>query len=263
MSYFPLIRAPGCTGWTTINNYPPNNWEVKECPDKYIIVSWVSGEKWTNECLGVLAPGQSKTFTTDEMLSVTGTEAIPFLSLTRSIPDRECESLPLINEPTTYTPAWRASIGLDSGRSRTCYQGEIDPFPDTASLLTFSPFIQYGENIENYLLFLNLERAGKTRTSAIEVYDAACPEDMLGEIEAKNNNLTVIDLNVFQFSNTQLPVIINRSLAGIPLYFSRTSDGSELSMEHTHPPASLVIHGERWAAQRIIKEKWFNKLKNH
>jgi hypothetical protein len=48
-------------------------------------------------------------------------------------------------------------------------------------------------------------------------------------------------------------------MAAIPLYFSMDQEGQHLSLEHTHPPASLVIHGNRWAVQRSIKENWITK----
>jgi len=52
---------------------------------------------------------------------------------------------------------------------------------------------------------------------------------------------------------------ICRGLAGIPLYFSRTVDGVYLSLEHTHPPGSMVVHGRRWDIQKMLKNFWFKK----
>ena len=33
-----------------------------------------------------------------------------------------------------------------------------------------------------------------------------------------------------------------------------------LSLEHTHPPASFAVHGERFKVQAEIKKQWFNAL---
>jgi hypothetical protein len=49
-------------------------------------------------------------------------------------------------------------------------------------------------------------------------------------------------------------------MAAIPLYFSSAMDGAYLSLEHTHPPASLVVHGRRWEAQKMLKNRWFAKV---
>ena len=49
-------------------------------------------------------------------------------------------------------------------------------------------------------------------------------------------------------------------MAGIPLVleFAKTK---MLSLEHTHPPASFVVQGERFKVQSEIKYNWFNTLK--
>ena len=78
-------------------------------------------------------------------------------------------------------------------------------------------------------------------------------------IDVKNNDATIIPLDGLEFSSTDLPLIICRDMSAIPLYFSKTSDGTFLSLEHTHPPASYVIHGNRWAAQKILKKIWFSR----
>ena len=43
-------------------------------------------------------------------------------------------------------------------------------------------------------------------------------------------------------------------MAGIPFGFGISKKNNMLSMEHTHPPASFVIHGERFSIQKKIKE---------
>ena len=40
----------------------------------------------------------------------------------------------------------------------------------------------------------------------------------------------------------------------------KEKDKSIMTLEHTHPPASLVLHGNRNAIQGQIKSNWFNKL---
>ena len=69
----------------------------------------------------------------------------------------------------TKTPEWRATVGFSLGSSQTSYQGEINPFPEKGSLLTFHPFVQQ-TNIENYFVFVNLETSPIQRSSEIEIY---------------------------------------------------------------------------------------------
>jgi len=60
-----------------------------------------------------------------------------------------------------------------------------------------------------------------------------------------------------------LPLVVCLGMSGIPLYFSQSIDGRYLSLEHTHPPASTVVHGRRWDAQKILKQQWFSKASQH
>ena len=39
-----------------------------------------------------------------------------------------------------------------------------------------------------------------------------------------------------------------------------SEDKKMLSLEHTHPPASFAVHGERFKVQAEIKRQWFNAL---
>lgn len=50
-------------------------------------------------------------------------------------------------------------------------------------------------------------------------------------------------------------------MAGIPFGFGLNTNAPMLSLEHTHPPSSLTVHGNRFKSQKNIKTKWFNILK--
>ena len=125
-------------------------------------------------------------------------------------------------------------------------------------MLTFGPFLQFGASLENHLILLNVENSAVSRTSELEVFDAAglC---LKGRFKVRNNAANVIPLDGLDLGPEDLPLFICRGMAAIPLYFSRTRDGAFLSLEHTHPPASLVVHGKRWEAQKLLKNRWFAK----
>jgi hypothetical protein len=200
-----------------------------------------------------------KAYTRADVCAHVPDNVLPLLSLSlEPFPDRS-ESLPKAVQGTNM-PNWRATLGLVSPRASTCYQGELDPFPTPGSLLTFAPFMQYGLGIENYLLLLNLETSAQKRVSTIEIYNSAAPGRLCGNFEASNNAVSAVSLDAVDIGPDDLPVIICKGMSGIPLYFSKTSDGAHLSLEHTHPPASYVIHGKRWAAQKMLKNDWFARL---
>jgi hypothetical protein len=259
LSYYPILKAPGCQGWTTLCNFPPNNWETSDASEKFVNVTWLCDNGWKTENIGVLASGEVLTVSIQDIAGLITEGALPLLSLTVSKLPAYSGSLPRIDAARTTLPAWRATLGLSTTHASTSYQGEIDPFPTQGSFLTFGPFIQFGEGMENYLILLNIENSPIARTSQVEIYDAK-KTALKGTFEVRNNRATIIALDSLGFSPTDLPLIICQGMSAIPLYFSKTSDGSFLSLEHTHPPASYVIHGKRWEAQKILKNIWFSKV---
>ncbi len=259
MSYYPILNAPNCHGWTTLCNFPPNNWEVNDRRDKLINVTWSDGNTWQTRKIGELSYGAVRTMHIDDVKDYVPEDVMPLLSMTRENLPLQSDVLPL-NKPETIMPAWRAALGISTEHVQTSYQGEIDPFPSPGSLLTFCPFMQFAHDISNYLIFTNLEKSPVSREVIIEIYNANKPEKLLQTFEVKNNSATVIKLDGFEFNSEDLPLIVCKGMSGIPLYLTMLNDGTYLSLEHTHPPASYVIHGNRWGAQKIIKDRWFSMI---
>ena len=157
------------------------------------------------------------------------------------------------------TPEWRATVGFSLNNAQTSYQGEINPFPQRASLLTFHPFIQYNQ-VNNYLLFFNVEKLPFFREKEIEIFEANTKK-FVDKVKVKNNSSNLIPLDKYNFSQDQLPVFVCRSMAGVPFGLGISQNNEMLSLEHTHPPASFSVHGERFKVQSEIKRQWFNLLK--
>jgi hypothetical protein len=262
MPFYPILKAPGAKGWTTLCNFPPNNWETTSCRDRIVNVTWFSSEGWRTKNLGVLKPNAVRTVKADEIADVIPENALALLSLTAEALPESCEYMPELDSLRTNMPAWRASLGLSTEFSQTSYQGELDPFPPQGSLLTFGPFLQYGSDVENYLILLNLENSRTYRHADLEVYNAN-GATFLKSFQIRNIESNIIPLNGLGFQPGDLPMFICRNMSGIPLYFSRTVDGIYLSLEHTHPPASFVVLGKRSEAQKILKKYWFAKAAHH
>lgn len=260
VSYYPLLNLPDISGWTTIYNFPPNNWELLSCSDQWVNATFIHKNQWVTKNLGKLTANSVKTFTVGDLCQLASSRSLIFFSLTK-IPNYNHSSivLPKLNNHRTFTPVWRATIGLNSGFTQTSYQGEINPFPDNGTLLTFAPFLQYGNNIKNYLIFLNLEHNATFRTGKLHIYDA---NKMIHRktFVVQNNSANLIPLDDLDLLESDLPMIVCKDMAGIPLYLSRTIDGSFMSLEHSHPPASFVIHGKRIEFQRFIKNYWFSRI---
>lgn len=258
MSYFPLLNAPATNGWTDLHNFPASKWEIHRNRSRFIQLLWASEGHWHCANLGTLRAGESHRIEHHELTGLIPADATPFLALSQVELPSQIGSLPDSDLPKVYLPAWRATVGLATAFSHTSYQGEVDPFPASGTMLTFGPFLQIDSTIENYLLLLNLEKSPQPRTSELEAYtvDGRC----LAKFPVRNNHLNIIDLNRCGFQRDELPLFICRGMAGIPLYFSRTVDGNYLSMEHTHPPASMVLHGQRFEVQKQMKTRWLEKV---
>lgn len=209
--------------------------------------------------LGILVPNAMRTITAAEVAGMVPNNALALLSLTLTPPPAISESLPKLDILRTSVPAWRATLGLSTEAAQTSYQGEVDPFLPQGTLLTFGPFLQYGPGVENFLILLNVENSPVYRSSALEIYNTDGGE-LRKEFDVRTNDANIVPLDGLGFQPGDLPMFICRGMAGIPLYFSRTLDGAYLSLEHTHPPSSLVVHGKRWEAQKMLKHRWFNKV---
>jgi hypothetical protein len=258
--FYPLIKLDNFQGCTTIHNYPPNNWESIKFSDKYIYIIWLDNNIWRTNLYDVLKINNSIDISTKDLPAEYFINNIAFLYPSSILLNDKLSELPTENNFNTITPSWRATIGIESDRTKVSYQGEIEPFPEKASLLTFHPFLQYN-NFENFLLIINLINQPKVIESKIEIFNGYKGEFIDSQI-IKTNSATLLPLNKYNFKKSDLPFFINRTSSAIPFGFGYNTDKSILSLEHTHPPASLVLHGNRILIQSQIKSKWFNKLTN-
>lgn len=260
MSYYPLLKFWEYNGWVTLCNFAPNNWESSKHHDLIINLTWAFDSVWVSKSIGILPNGKVLTITNNDLPNDIPRDILLLLSLSVKPLPRNSNILPITDLSQTKIPAWRSTLGVSTSLNvRASYQGELDPFPMQGSLLTFGPFIQYGEGIQNGLIFLNLEHSPVNRESKLEIYNAA-NKNLIEIISVSNNKANYIELDRFGFKPNDLPVFICRGMAGIPIFLSSTADGSYLSLEHTHPPASLVVHGRRWEIQKYLKNRWFKKF---
>lgn len=226
----------------------------------FVNVTWSNGNTWNTRNLGVLRPNAKLTVSEKDLVGIVPDDTgITLLSLTKNLIPEEQGELPHLSQFSTLMPAWRASLGLSSQTAQASYQGEIDPFPKKASLLCFCPMLQFSEDIENFLIFINVEKNPIGRVDCIEVFDA-CRGCLIEKYPVSNNTVNVIPLSDICVTPDDLLVVVCRGMAGVPLFLARTKDLSCMTLEHTHPPGSLTVHGERWRVQKVLKESWFRKL---
>jgi hypothetical protein len=266
MSFYPLFNVVGNSGFVNLPNFSPNNWEKTQEGSKEIYAISTDGTMWRSEYYMSIQPNRfalvhANNFRSNEVIEHEGT----YLSDLRLLQLKETKGfegefseLPKNTLGSTHFPEWRATIGLENSSSKVSYQGEINPVPSHASLLTFHPFIQFGD-VENYFVFLNLEKSPIYRWAEIEIYLAGTAKKV-GTHKIRNNSANIIPLNQYGFSPSDLPVFLSKNMAGIPFGFGMDIKSGMLSLEHTHPPASFTLHGNRLSSQKSIKTNWSNFL---
>lgn len=260
MSYYPLLKAPGCRGEVVIHNFPPNNWEVKKPSLQYVSITWTDGKKWNSAVLDTIRANESKVYMEDDLPTMC--DALPLISLVSKPLPATSLSLPETQEKT-FLPSWRASLTLKSKLASTNYQGELDPFPKGASLLSFSPFLQYGCDVRNYLLLINIEKDPRYRTAWLNVYDSSHLSNPVHSEVIQNNSISIIDLDKFVSNPTALYISTCAEITGVPLYMATDKQGTQLSLEHTHPPMSYGLFGLRQNIQKTLKKNFMSKIKSN
>lgn len=228
----------------TLCNFAPNNWEIDKPHDLIINLTWAFDNVWVSKSVGVLPVGNAITITHNDLPDDIPDDVLLLLSLTVTPLPSHSKALPKTEFIQTKIPVWRSTLGVSTSLNVCAsYQGELDAFPSKGTLLTFGPFLQFGEGIQNGLIFLNLEDSPVTRESKLEIYNAA-NENLIQIVSVSNNKANYIELDRFGFKPNDLPVFICREMAGIPIYMSSTADGTYLSL--AYPPSS--IFGCAWPA---------------
>lgn len=256
--FFPLLKVLDLKGFVEILYLPPNNWENKETRPMKIYAIWSDGNIWRTELQKEIEFGQNVRFDSDSVNPDILKSGLCLMYPTPFALPPVLEKLP--EEPYWFSnvPDWRATSGLMNDSTQTSYQSELFPLPSKASMLTFHPFIQFNA-LSNYLLVLNIIREPIITSNSLEIFNSTNLERR-GMAQLNTNSASIIHLDEFEFSPSDLPLFLSRKMAGIPFGLGVSRDCSMLSLEHTHPPASLVILGDRSRVQGNIKKRWIERI---
>ena len=108
---------------------------------------------------------------------------------------------------------------------------------------------------------MNLESKPISRLGSLKFSTVNNPKEIIQEVKVKSNNYNFIDLNNINIENNEIMICHSENISGIPLFLSYSEKNNLISLEHTHPPSSLVIYENRNKFQKIIKRRWFEILK--
>jgi hypothetical protein len=258
--FFPLMFHKALNGFLNVVYLPSNNWEntIKDRLNIYGIYS--DGLHWNSIKLSQLDYGQSERYEQSDFNHLPIESNLLLIYPTKKNLPLKLGQLPDDKNWYSTTPAWRNSTGFCNQYAQVSYQAELEPFPSKASLLTFHPFIQY-KNMKNNLLIVNATKEPTIKTHEVKVYNSITLQ-LIDVVTVKSNSTSEIPLDGYNFNPVDLPVFSCDTMAGIPFGLGISNDDLTLSLEHTHPPASLVIFGDRRRVQAKIKQNWFKKLES-
>jgi hypothetical protein len=268
MAFYPMFNINDVNGFVSLPNFSPNSWENTHHEKKKIFAFTNKNNGfWSVHDFGEIEKNQFANFSVENFSNELSSEILDdvvindlvLFQLRRGRLEGVLHELPALDFNPTHWPEWRATIGFKGIGSRVSYQGEITPTPPQATLLTFHPFIQF-EDINNYFVFVNIEKSPIYRWSEIEIFLSSTGKKIDSK-KIRNNAANIISLDEYGFSPDELPVFYCKSMAGIPFGFGKSKTTGMLSLEHTHPPGSLTLHGNRMLAQRDIKVGWVRHLK--
>ena len=260
MSFYPILRVPGLQASVTLYNYSPNNFQCSKSRYRHAYVGWANGKYWTTQQIGTLAPGESFVISQNDIMAAIPTESQPFVFMCNDVLSHQTSNIGEIETPFTSLPSWRATISLElENISKTSYQGEIDPFPESGTCLTFNYLTQQDSSIETWLLALNLINPPLLKQAEIKFFDPAQSRAPVHREIMHTNGVNAFLLPQAISENENIVITCEES-SFVPLFLSCNQDRTQLSLEHTHPPASSAIYGNRFKAQKMIKHNWMSYL---
>jgi hypothetical protein len=259
--FFPLMKTPDLEGFLDLLYESPNNWENRIRKTIFMHLIWSENSYWKTRQIAVMKKGDVFRLNTKDLdTSIMRNHLALAYPAISPLPEK-MSFLPTKKTWYSEVPAWRNTSGFYNSFAQVSYQSDLEPLPSKASLMTFHPFIQFSK-IQNRLVLLNATHSPALIESKVQIYNS---NDMvlIAEEKVTTNSTTTIYLDKYGFSPTDLPIFFCPNMAGIPFGLGISNDSKMLSMEHTHPPASLVLHGDRRAIQGKIKNNWIIRMKSN
>lgn len=258
MTFYPFLRNDFFSAELDLHCFSPNSSQPFKSKTLNLYITWSDGNCWQTRFLYEINNGESIRVTNSliDLFDVPRDRLI-LLFFTELILSNTLQTLSKISFDFKSLPVWRATISLEANPYVTSsYQGEIDCFRPKSTFLTFSYL--YQPNLINYLFSLNLQASPILEDHKLSISNCISP-GLSSSVNVQTNTLNIIPLDD-HINGNEFYSISSRTLSGIPLFISTDENKTFLSIEHTHPPASSFLHGNRWSLQYILKTNWFSRM---
>ena len=260
MNYFFMPRLKGLKSKITLANFPCVDDGLQQFAEQMVYVTWSENFTWQVRTIGIILPGQIKTFFESDLPQDLPSTSTPFLFL---YPDKVSPTLDHLfaSDLMETTPSWRANIGISSETTSTSFQGE---YPGNliqvkkGTLFSFGPMVLAQTGLTTKFLLINLRAKPGNEPCRIK-FGLLGQEKILKEAIVFQNSCSLVDLSGLCFDESELIYACSDEITGIPLYFSHDHEFKKLSLEHSHPPTELLVFGNRAIFQNKIKLRWLGK----
>lgn len=259
MNFYFMPRVEHVDSAVTLVNFPCVE-TGKQSVQQYAHVTWSDGKKWQVRFLKDVPADSIERFETSDLPDDCDENCSPYLFL---YPEKLPEFLDtlVISDHMETVPTWRGNIQLFSKTTSVGFQGE---FPGgmtkipRGTLVSSSNMIQLSKKAGTKLILPNMRLDPKIEEGRLILVKAR-DGDVLKETTIKTNTINVIDTSGIIFDPPDMLIVMTPDMVCIPMYFSYNDDYSQLSLEHTHPPSSLLVFGDVGKFQRDIKTHWLGR----
>lgn len=260
MNYYFMPRIEGLKCSVTLANFSCLE-EGAPSLKQVLHVVWSDHALWQVRALDTVSPGKSVVCNSDELPSDLPNDASPFFFF-------HPEKLPptldrlIISNLMHTNPSWRANIRLISPTTSISYQGEYPSSMlgiENGTLLSLGPLVQLKTGLSSKLIFVNL--TAKPSNEACQIRFAQMrKQKILFETAVRKNCCTIIDLSFLNCDESDPVCVFSKNLTGIPIFLTHDPKFTKMSMEHTHPPAEMLVFGDKIKFQKEMKTWWLSKI---
>jgi hypothetical protein len=260
MNYYFMPRIKGIDSAVTLVNFSCVE-TGKKSVTQYAHVTWSDGKKWQVRYLDNIEPDSIQRFTNNDLPDECDDTCSPFLFL---YPEKLSDNsdMLVVSDHMETVPTWRGNIQFFSKSAAVSFQGE---FPGgmtkipKGSLVSSSNMIQLSDKASTKLILPNMRLNPAIEEGRLILVKARSGE-VLKEEKIYTNTINVISTDGITFDPPDMLLVMTPDMVCIPMYFSHNSDFTQLSLEHTHPPSSLLVFGDVNKYQRQIKSHWLGKF---
>ncbi len=262
MNYYFFPQIKGFKSSITLVNYPCQDHFPLRPEAQTVYATWSNGERWHYRAVGKIAPHEAKEFFLDDLPADVPRELHPFLFF-HYLDVPETSDKLVMSDHMFFMPTWRGNIKVFNEHTATSYEGdyqhEMVRFIKKGSLCSLSPMLQSGPGIINKFIMVNLSETPQVHEHTIRMVDPKRGV-ILHEDKVFTNRCNVIDLDGLNIPDDTVVLAVCGSMVGIPVFFSASKDGKEMSFEHTHPPVSMWVFGQSTEMQKTLKAYWLGKF---